>query len=103
MKHEMKHDLTPELARKVAEKAFEAYQREYASYNPVLTWRGENRAEASFNAKGVTLKGVIELTPGKISFDLDVPFIFKLFKGKAISIMDRELQHWIGEAKAGRI
>jgi hypothetical protein len=103
MKHEMKHDLTPEVARKVAEKAFDAYRTEYASYNPVLTWKSDTRAEASFNAKGITLKGTIELLPTAIAFDLDVPFVFKLFKGKAIAIMERELKHWVGEAKAGRI
>ena len=60
MKHVMKHDLEPELARKVAQKAFDSYREKYARYNPSLTWLGGDKAKASFQAKGITLQGAIE-------------------------------------------
>lgn len=101
MKHVMKHDLEPELARKVAEKAFDSYKAKYAKYNPSLTWLSDDKAKASFQAKGVTLQGAIELTPNTITFDLDVPFILKMFKKKAFEVMDRELRFWVEKAKAG--
>ncbi len=103
MKHVMHHDLTPDLARKVAQRAFDSYRERYASYNPSLTWVSEDKAQASFHAKGVTLKGAIELQPNSISFDLKVPFILKLFKKKAVEVMDRELRYWLEKAKAGEI
>jgi len=103
MKHVMNHDLPQDVARKVAERAFATYEQEYAKYNPRLTWVSDTRAEAAFSAKGISLKGSLELFPKAISFDLDVPFVFRLFKGRAIAIMERELKHWTEKAKAGEI
>ncbi len=99
----MEHDLAPEVARKVAEKAFDAYREKYADYNPTLTWVNDSKAQASFKAKGVTLKGEIELLPTAISFDLDVPFLLKMFKKKPYEVMDRELRRWVDKAKAGEL
>lgn|SRR5690606_8455289 len=103
MKHVMSHDLPPDLAKKVAQKAFDSYREKYASYRPNLTWVSDKRAEASFQAKGITLKGSIELSPGAIAFDLDVPFLLRPFKSKAMEIIDRELKFWTAKAKAGEI
>ena len=103
MKHVMKHDLEPAVAKKVADKAFESYAEKYSQFNPVLTWLSDDRAKASFQAKGVTLTGAIELLPNAISFDLEVPFLLKMFKKKAFEVMDRELRHWVEKAKAGEI
>lgn len=103
MKHVMPHNLTPELAKKVAEHAFDAYRQEYAKYNPTLRWVDDKNAEASFSAKGVSLKGAIELQPKAIAFDLEVPFLFRVFKGKAIAIMERELKKWTEKAERGEI
>lgn len=103
MKHVMPHDLSPELAKLAAERAFASYREKYANYNPVLTWISDERAKASFSAKGVTLNGTVELLPKSIAFDLDVPFLLRPFKKKAMDIMDRELNHWIAKAKAGEL
>ena len=103
MKHVMQHDLAPDVARKVAQLAFDSYRAKYANYNPTLTWVSDDKAQASFNAKGVTLKGAIELQPKSISFDLEVPFLLKMFKKQAVAVMDRELRHWLDKAKAGEI
>ncbi len=103
MRHVMAHDLEPALARKVAERAFDAYREKYASYDPKLTWVSETLANASFSAKGVSLKGKIELLPGKIAFELDVPFLLRVFQGKAIEVMERELDYWRDKAKRGEL
>ncbi len=99
----MSHDLPQEVARKVAEHAFDAYRERYPSYHPTLIWTSERRAEASFNAKGIHLRGTLELLPNAIAFELEVPFLLRLFKGKAMQIMERELAHWTEKAKRGEI
>lgn len=103
MKHVMKHDLPPEQAKKVAQKAFESYEERFADYNPSLTWTSDTHANASFKAKGLELKGAFELRPGEIEFDLEVPFILRPFRSKALDVMDRELRKWTEKAKAGEI
>lgn len=101
MKHEMTHDLSTDLARKVAERAFESYRQKYADFAPTLTWVSDTAAKASFSAKGVELRGSVELVPGKIRLDLDVPFMLRMFQGKAVEILDRELSAWHERAKRG--
>ena len=103
MQHLMKHDLSQDLARKAAERAFEAYREQYGKYHPTLTWLSDTKARAAFSVKGIQLAGTIELRPSAIAFDLDVPFVFRVFRSRAIAIMERELKHWTEKAKAGEI
>jgi hypothetical protein len=103
MKHVMQHDLEPALAKKAAEMAFTAYAQKYAAYHPRLVWKTETRAEVTFHAKGINVRGDIELLPKAISFDLEVPFVLRLFKNKAIEVMDRELRVWVDKAKRGEL
>jgi hypothetical protein len=103
MKLEMPHDLAPDLAKKAAERAFDAYREKYGNYNPSLTWTSDTHADAAFSAKGIKLKGHIELKPKTIEFDLDVPFLLRIFRKKAMEIMERELSLWVGKAKAGEL
>lgn len=99
----MSHDLSPDVARKVAERAFAAYGERYAKYEPSLTWTSDERAIASFNARGLRLEGVIELGAGTISFDFKVPFLLRVFQKQAVGVMERELSYWVAKAKAGEI
>jgi hypothetical protein len=103
MKHVMSHDLPQDVARRVAEHAFDSYRERYARYQPTLTWVDDRTAKASFNAKGIELSGTIELLPKAIAFDLEVPFLLRLFKSKAMQIMERELAFWTDKAKRGEI
>ncbi len=103
MKLEMPHDLAPELARKAAERAFDAYREKYANYHPSLTWKTDTHADASFSVKGIKLSGHIELKPKAIEFELNVPFLFRIFRKKALEIMERELSFWVGKAEAGEL
>jgi hypothetical protein len=103
MKHAMSHDLPLDKAKEVAEHAFDAYRQRFADYNPTLTWVSESHANASFEAKGIKLKGAIELRPKEIVFEMKVPFVLRIFEKRALEIMQRELEHWVGKAKAGEI
>jgi hypothetical protein len=103
MKHVMTHDLPPDLAREAAARAFESYQQRYAKYRPALTWVTEERASVTMSAKGITLTGTVELQPTAIAFELEVPFMLRMFKGRALKVMARELDHWVGKAKAGEL
>ena len=87
MKHVMSHDLSPDVAKKVAEKAFDAYRQRFADYNPTLTWKSDTKAEASFRAKGIHLGGIIDLRPGVIEFDMKVPFILRMFESRALEFL----------------
>lgn len=103
MKHTIKHDLDVATARKVARKACETYAQRFTDYNPQATWVNDDKAKISFKAKGMSLDGVIELRPGAIDLDLDVPFLLKPFQGKAVGIIEQEMQKWISKAKAGEV
>src|SRR5690242_5323796 len=103
MKHIIAHDLDIATARKVTDRAFAEYKARYGQYNPELRWANENRAEVSFQAMGVKLEGAMEVGPKDIALDLDVPFLLRPFRSKAIEVIEREVKLWIGKAKAGEI
>ena len=63
----------------------------------------DQRAEISFSAKGLTLEGAIELRPTEIELELDVPFLFRQFKNKALGVIEEQIQEWIGKAEAGEL
>jgi hypothetical protein len=103
MKHSVSHDLGKELAKKAALAAFAAYQARYAKYNPIATWTSDDRANISFTAKGMTLKGLLEVNATSIDVDVDVPFLLKPFKSIAIDAVEREVQKWVDKAKRGEL
>lgn len=103
MKHSVPHDLGKEAAKRAAIAAFDAYKARYAKYNPTATWTTDDRADISFTAKGITLKGVLEVQPKSIDMDLDVPFLLRPFKDRAMSTINQEITQWIGKAKRGEI
>jgi len=103
MKHSVSHDLSPELAKTAANKAFAAYAERFAEYRPVMRWLDEQRSETSFTVKGITLRGTIELAPRAILIDLDVPFLLRPFKAKAIDVIEREIRVWVERAQAGQL
>ena len=103
MKHIVKHDLDLATAKKVTEKAFESYAERFADYSPTATWKSDTRCDVGFTVKGVGLSGVLELADGEIQMDLDVPFIFRPFKKKALGVIEREVETWIEKAKSGEL
>jgi len=103
MKHSVPHDLGRDQAKRAAEAAFNSYAERFAKYHPTANWTTPDRADISFTAKGITLKGVLEVKPSSIDMDLDVPFLLRPFKDKALGAVDREILLWVGKAKRGEI
>jgi hypothetical protein len=103
MKHSVPHDLGQEKAKKAAESALANYSQKFAKYSPQTRWVSDNKANISFNIKGVTLSGSMEVLSNAITMDLDVPFLFRPFKGQALSIIEGEIKEWIAKAKKGEV
>ncbi|MEZ4225570.1 MAG: polyhydroxyalkanoic acid system family protein [Polyangiaceae bacterium] len=103
MKHSVHHGLGKAKAKEVAIKAFDSYKERFAKYEPRATWVSDERADISFRAKGISLSGSLEVRESAIDMDLEVPFILKPFKNKALSVIEDEIKHWIGKASAGEL
>ena len=103
MKHLIAHDLDESMAKQVADRAFESYQKRFLDYHPKMKWVGDKDAAIEFSVKGLKLHGSIGIRPRAIELDLDVPFVFRLFKSKAIDVIEREVKNWIGKAKRGEL
>jgi hypothetical protein len=103
VKHDIPHDLSPEIAKKAVERAFESYQARFSEYNPSASWSSPTNAAIGFKVKGMALDGNIELVPGKIVLNLDVPFLLRPFQKKAVDIIDQEVRSWIARAQRGEI
>ncbi len=103
MKHSIPHDLSMELARKATRRAFQSYAERFSDFKPTADWVDENTARISFSAKGLTLNGGIELKPTEALLDLDVPFVMRPFKKKALKVIEEEMRDWITRAKNGEL
>lgn len=103
VKHIIKHDLTPDMARKVADRAFETYAAKFPDFSPTAKWVTPTKSEIGFQAKGIKLNGGLELEPGQVELELDVPFLLRPFKDRAIKIIDEEIREWIDRAKKGEL
>ncbi|MFZ5895619.1 MAG: polyhydroxyalkanoic acid system family protein [Myxococcota bacterium] len=99
MKHVVSHDLGQERAKKVAESALSSYAQKFAQYSPEVRWHSNNKANIAFKIKGMTLSGSLEVLERTIEMDLDVPFMLRPFKSKALDVIEGEIQDWIKKAK----
>ncbi len=95
MKHSFAHNTDIETTSRAAKKAWETYSERFGNYSPSMQWKDDTHAILSFSAKGIQLKGEIALKPDAIDISLDVPFIFRLFKKKAIGVIEAEIRKWI--------
>lgn len=103
MKHSVPHDLGKATAKKAALAAFDSYKARFAKYNPTATWVTDDKANISFTAKGITLKGSLEVQEKSVDMDLDVPFLLRPFKETALGAVEREITKWMDKAKRGEI
>ena len=103
MEKTFEHDLSKDQARKVAQKAFDAYMEKFSDYNPQANWVQDDEAEVSFSAKGMTLDGRLKLTDEEIEMEMDVPFLLKPFKNKALGVIEDEINKWVEKAKRGEL
>lgn len=103
MEHAVPHDLGPERAKKVAESAVASYEKRFEKYHAKARWTSPTKAEISFNVKGMSLSGTLEVQAKAIELDLDVPFLLKPFKGTAIGVIEEEIKSWLAKEKAGQL
>lgn len=103
MKHVVKHDLSPELAKKAAEAAIERYTTKWQKYDAKAEWRSESHAEISFKVKGVSAKATVDMEPNQLVIDMQVPLVLRPFKNKALSVIEEVIQKWIDKAKNGEL
>jgi len=103
MKHLVHHGLGQERAKQVAESAIKSYEAKFAEYSPRSSWKSATHADISFSVKGMTLNGALDVGDKDFELDLDVPFLLKPFKGKALSVIEEEIKKWVDKAKAGQV
>lgn len=103
MKHVVTHGLGFDKAKKVADHAMDAYKQRFPQYNPNARWVDDKRADITFSVKGVSLHGSLEVNERDIEMELDVPFLLRPFKGKALSVIEDEIKVWVAKAKAGEV
>lgn len=100
-RHLIRHDLNPTLARRVTRKALETYRERFSEYQPGGEWITDDLARVRFTVLGRTLEGVVEVLPRDVALELDVPLVFRPFRGVALKVIEDEIQGWITKAKNG--
>lgn len=103
MKHTVDHNLGRAQAKRVAEAAIQSYSERFSNYSPSCEWTSESTAAIGFKVKGVKLEGAIVVNEHDFELDLDVPFLLRPFKGKALDVIEEEIRKWIAKSKAGQI
>ena len=103
MKHSIPHSLGTELASKATKAAFDSYQKKFAKYDPRATWHTDSQATVTFKVKLVSLEGKLEIHDNRVDMDLDVPLVFRVFKDRAIRLIDSEVREWIEKARNGEL
>lgn len=103
MKHSVPHDLGQDKAKQVAVAALDSYKKRFADYSPRANWVNDTHADIAFSVKGVSLKGSLEVGPKSIDMDLQVPFLLRPFKNRALGVVEDEIRKWIAKAKAGEL
>jgi hypothetical protein len=100
VEHDIRHDLEPAQAQKIAKQALQSYSERFAKYGPEVQWRSDTQADLAFTVKGMRLAGGLKIEPDRFRLSLDVPFVLRPFKGRAFGVIEREVQGWIAKAKA---
>jgi len=101
MEHIVVHDVGRDLAKKATVAAMDHYATKYGQYAPRTMWTGDYAADVGVRIKGISLDGKIDVRDREIWMSLDIPFIFRPFRARALAIIDREIGSWIARAKAG--
>lgn len=103
MKHTIDTGLDKARSKKAIDKAMDEYKARFAEYSPRYDWTSEDDGEFSFSAKGIKLGGSIKVRDHKVDVDMDVPFLFKIFQGKAMQVIEEQVVFWVEKAKKGDI
>jgi hypothetical protein len=104
MQHIIKHDLSPELAKKAAERAAEYYTQKWEKYDATTTWTSDTHAEITFHVKGVNVAATVDLQPGQVVIDMTkVPLLLRPFKNMALDVVQKTMEKWIVKAQNGEL
>ena len=103
MKHTIDTGLELADSKRAIEKAMEAYQARFAEYSPRFSWKTASAGEFGFTAKGVEIGGTIVVHDHKIDVDMNVPFLFRIFQGRAMAVVTEEVQKWVDRVKRGEV
>jgi hypothetical protein len=101
MTHDIPHTLDIETAKRAARCAVEAYSERFARYDFEARWVRDDRVELAFVVAGKRLQGAMSVLAKSLRLELDVPWMFRMFKGKAIDVIEREAKIWIDRAQRG--
>jgi hypothetical protein len=103
MKHTIDTGLDKARSKLAIDKAMDQYKARFAEYNPRYDWTTDDSGEFSFSAKGVKLGGKIVVRDHKVDVDMDVPFLFRIFQGKAMEVIEEQVVFWVEKAKKGEL
>lgn len=103
MKHAVPHDLSIDQARKAADHALAEYKARFPQYSPEVTWATPTTADVQFHVAGMSFKGVFEILASEISMDMEVPFLLRPFKSKALDVIESEIRTWVQKVKNGEL
>ncbi len=103
MTHDIPHDLDFDLAKLAAVKAAEAYGERFAEYDYKAKWVSNDRVELGFTVVGKRLEGAMTVKRDRLQLELEVPFMLRPFRGKAIEIIEKEARQWMAKAKRGEL
>lgn len=103
MKHTIDTGLNVPDSKRAIDKAMDAYKARFAEYNPRFDWKTETAGEFGFSAKGVALGGTIAVRDRKIDVDMEVPFLFRIFQGRAMDVIEEQVVFWVEKVKKGEV
>ena len=103
MKHTIDTNLDKARSKIAIDKAMDEYKRRFADYAPRYDWVNDDAGEFSFSAKGVKLEGTIRVRDQKVDVDMDVPFLFRIFQGSAMKVIQDQVELWVEKVKKGEV
>lgn len=103
MKHTIDTGLDLTRSKKAIDKAMEEYSARFADYNPRYEWTSDTAGEFGFSATGIKLGGTIVVREGKVDVDMNVPFVFRIFQGQAMKLIQEQVELWVERAKRGEL
>ena len=103
MQHAIKHGLTHDQAKATVRSAIESYSQKLAKYSGKVVWQGDSKVTIAVSAKGVNLEGSLSIEPDRYVVDVDIPFLLRPFRSRAMQVVEAETQTWIAKAKAGQL
>ena len=103
MKQTIDTNLDKARSKIAIDKAMDEYKKRFAEYTPRYDWTTEDSGDFSFSAKGVKLAGTIRVRDNKVDVEMDVPFLFKIFQGSAMKVIQEQVEHWVEKVKKGEV